>query len=69
MKPVSGTRLARAVEVHGWTLLRINVSHHIYGKVGETARLSIPIHGAKLLKAGLQRHLMKIAGLTDSDLV
>lgn len=61
-------RFARIVERHGWNLLRISGSHHIYGKAGETARLSIPIHGAKPLKAGLQRHLMKIAGLTDADL-
>ncbi|MEA3033946.1 MAG: hypothetical protein QOH86_1962, partial [Sphingomonadales bacterium] len=68
VKPVSGGTLARAVEKSGWILLRISGSHHIYGKSGETARLSIPIHGTKPLKAGLQRHLMKIAGLTEADL-
>jgi len=49
-------------------LLRISGSHHIYGRAGETARLSIPIHGVRALKAGLQRHLMKVAGLSDTDL-
>lgn len=68
MKPVSGARLARAVERRGWTLLRISGSHHIYGKDGETARLSVPIHGNKPLKLGLQGHLIKIAGLTDANL-
>jgi predicted RNA binding protein YcfA (HicA-like mRNA interferase family) len=68
VKPVSGGRLARAVEQRGWSLLRVNGSHHIYGKSGATARLSIPVHGAKPLKIGLQRHLMKIAGLTEDDL-
>lgn len=48
MKPVSGARLARAVERCGWALLRIN--------------------GTKPLKAGWQRHLMKIAGVTQADL-
>lgn len=67
MKPLSGAALARAVERRGWTLLRISGSHHIYGKAGETARLPIPIHGSRPLKAGLQRHLMKVAGLTDAD--
>jgi predicted RNA binding protein YcfA (HicA-like mRNA interferase family) len=65
--PVSGKRFARAVERRGWTLLRIAGSHHIYGKPGEVARLSIPVHGNAALKAGLQRHLMKIASLTDAD--
>jgi len=68
VKPVSGYAFARAVERRGWTLLRVNGSHHIYGKPGESARLSIPCHGGRLLKAGLQRHLMKIAGLTDAEL-
>jgi predicted RNA binding protein YcfA (HicA-like mRNA interferase family) len=68
VKPVSGVVLARAAERGGWSLLRISGSHHIYGKEGETARLSIPVHGSKPLKIGLQRHLMKIAGLRDDDL-
>jgi predicted RNA binding protein YcfA (HicA-like mRNA interferase family) len=68
VKPVSGPELARAAEQRGWALLRINGSHHIYGKAGEVARLSIPFHGSKPLKLGLQRSLMKTAGLTDADL-
>ena len=43
-------------------------SHHIYGKDGEVARLSIPIHGNRPLKLGLQRALMKLAELEEADL-
>ncbi len=68
MKPVSGKELARVVERHGWQLLRIHGSHHIYGKAGSGVRLSIPIHGNKLLKVGLLRHLLKLAGLEESNL-
>jgi predicted RNA binding protein YcfA (HicA-like mRNA interferase family) len=56
MKAISGRELARLVERHGWTLLRINGSHHIYGRVGSVVRLSIPIHGNRPLKTGLLRH-------------
>lgn len=63
MKPLSGKEFARMVESHGWSLQRINGSHHIYAKAGSTVRLSIPIHGNESLKVGLQRHLMKLAGL------
>jgi predicted RNA binding protein YcfA (HicA-like mRNA interferase family) len=56
------------IQRHGWNLLRINGSHHIYGKAGEVARLSVPMHGAKALKTGLQRSLMRSSGLTDADL-
>jgi len=68
VKAVSGRAFARIVERKGWKLLRIAGSHHIYGKDHEVARLTIPIHGKTTLKQGLQRSLMKIAGLHESDL-
>ena len=68
MKPISGPTFARAVEQHGWSLLRVKGSHHIYGKPGVIARLSIPVHGNQPLKLGLQRSLMKAAGLSEADL-
>ena len=68
MKAVSGKAFARAVERNGWRLLRTSGSHHIYGKDGEIARLTIPIHGNSVLKQGLQRSLMKIAGLQENEL-
>jgi len=44
MKQISGKELARIVERHGWALLRVSGSHHIYGKAGSIVRLSIPLH-------------------------
>ena len=67
MKPVSGRAFAKAVERRGWQLLRINGSHHIYGKAGSTLRLTIPIHGHADLKRGLQQHLMKLAEIDESE--
>ena len=68
MKSLSGRDLAHIVERRGWTLLRVNGSHHIYGKSGSVVRLSIPIHGNKPLKTGLLRHLAKLAEISDDDL-
>ena len=68
MRSLSGRELARMVERHGWTLLRINGSHHIYGKSGSVVRLSIPIHGSRPLKRGLLRHLAKLAEIPDDDI-
>lgn len=68
MKSVSGKEFARMLERQGWTLLRVQGSHHIYGKTGNDVRLSVPIHGNQALKTGLLRHLMKMAGLSESDL-
>jgi predicted RNA binding protein YcfA (HicA-like mRNA interferase family) len=64
VKSLSGRELARLVEQHGWRLLRINGSHHIYGRPDSDVRLSIPIHGNKALKIGLLRHLAKLAGVS-----
>jgi predicted RNA binding protein YcfA (HicA-like mRNA interferase family) len=68
MKSLSGKELARLVESHGWQLLRVHGSHHVYGKPGSIVRLSIPIHGNQALKTGLLKHLLKMAGIPESDL-
>ena len=68
MKSVSGKELARVVEGHGWQLLRVHGSHHIYGKPGSVVRLSIPIHGNQPLKTGLLKHLLKMADIQGGDL-
>jgi len=63
VKAVSGKEFARMLESHGWSLQRVNGSHHVYAKPGAAIRISVPIHRNESLKAGLQRHLMKLAGL------
>ncbi len=67
MKSITGRELAKALEQRGWSLLRMQGSHHIYGKSGSNARLSVPIHGNKPLKIGLLRHLLKAASLSEED--
>lgn len=68
MKAVSGKDLPRVAERHGWQLLRIHGSDHIYGKTASVVRLSMPIHGSQPLEVGLLKHLLKMAGLQESDL-
>jgi len=68
VKALSGKELTRIVERHGWQLLRVHGTHHIYGKPGSVVRLSIPVHGTKPLKVGLLKHLLKMAGLEESDI-
>lgn len=68
MKSIPGKELAKVLERHGWSLLRVQSSHHIYGKQGSNVRLSVPVHGNQTLKTGLLKHLMKLARLTENDL-
>ncbi len=67
MKRLSGKELVRLLEGHGWKLLRIHGSHHVYGKQGSVVRLSVPVHGNKPLKVGLAKHLLKMAGLSPDE--
>ena len=67
MKQVSGKALARAIERHGWTLVRVKGSHHVFTKPGRRERIVIPVHGNQPLKIGLLRALMKIAELSEDE--
>ena len=68
MKALTGKAFCRLLEKNGWQLKRIRGSHHIYAKDGIPVRLSVPVHGNKTLKRGLQRHFMKIIGIEESEL-
>lgn len=65
MKSMSGKALAKLLEKHGWILLRIQGSHHIYVKPDINLKISVPIHGNKDIKIGLLRYLLKQADLLD----
>lgn len=68
MKTVSGKRFCKILEARGWRLRRVSGSHHVYAKTGVPARISVPVHGAEVLKRGLQKHLMRIARIDESEL-
>jgi len=68
LKTISGKKFCRLLEGKGWELQRVNGSHHIYTRAGESARISVPVHGNKSLKIGLQRHLMRVAGIEENEL-
>ena len=68
MKAISGKDFAKLLEKKGWELGRTKGSHHIYAKVGHPARISVPIHGNGPLKIGMLSHLMKVAGIDESEL-
>jgi predicted RNA binding protein YcfA (HicA-like mRNA interferase family) len=45
------------LESHGWSLQRVNGSHHIYAKVGSPVRISVPIMVANHLRPGFSATL------------
>jgi predicted RNA binding protein YcfA (HicA-like mRNA interferase family) len=68
MKSVSGKKFAKLLEQNGWILLRVNGSHYVYGKTGNTQRISVPIHGNKALKTGLLKYFLKVSGISEDEL-
>lgn len=69
MKSISGKQLCKIIEQRGWILQRVTGSHHIYQNLEFEKLLSIPVHKNKDLKIGTLKALMKIADLTEEDLV
>ncbi|MBD2360945.1 type II toxin-antitoxin system HicA family toxin [Anabaena minutissima FACHB-250] len=69
MKSISGKQLCKIVEQKGWVLRRITGSHHIYENPEIDQILSIPVHRNQDLKVGTLKALMKIAQLSEEDLL
>ncbi|MEM8779971.1 MAG: type II toxin-antitoxin system HicA family toxin [Cyanobacteria bacterium P01_G01_bin.49] len=69
MKSISGKKLCKIVEKKGWTLKKITGSHYIYQKSGKSKILSITVRRNQDLKIGTLKALMKIAELTENDLL
>jgi predicted RNA binding protein YcfA (HicA-like mRNA interferase family) len=69
MKSISGRQLCKIVVQKGWVLRRITSSHHIYENLEVNQILSIPVHRNQDLKVGTLKALMKIASLTEEDLL
>ena len=55
--PISGKEMLQRYLKNGWVILRQNGSHVIVGK--GTKRETIPVHGNKDLKKGLEKKLLK----------
>lgn len=68
MKSLSGKEFAKLLEKKGWGLKRIKGSHHVYMKLGDPARISVPVHKNIPLKIGLLKHLMNIAKIEEKNL-
>ena len=68
MKQVTGIEFAKAITKKGWRLARVKGSHHVYIKDGRQERIVVPFHGAKPLKIGLLKSLMKIVPISEEEM-
>jgi len=66
---ITGDTACAAFAKAGYECCRVHGSHHILKHEGKRERLSIPVHGDRILGAGLLRSQIRIAGLTDEEFV
>lgn len=68
MEAISGKALCRLLSARGWRLVRVTGSHHIFVVSGRNVRITVPVHGNRDLKMGLQLAIMRLAGIREEDL-
>lgn len=67
MKAFSGKEMVTYLEAHGWRLVRVHGSHHVFVKEGRRERISVPVHAQRALKKGLQSAILKIVGIENDE--
>jgi len=68
MKTISGKKMSALLKKKGWTLARVTGSHHIFTQPGKNLRITVPVHGNRDLKSGLQKAIMKQADVSEDEL-
>ena len=68
MKHRSGKQMAAIAHQNGWVLKSQSGSHAKYRDPISGRSVMIPIPGNAMLKAGTQKAIMKVMGLTDDDI-
>lgn len=58
---MTGKEIIKLLEQHGWSVLRINGSHHRMGK--GSMRTTVPVHGKRDLGKGLISAIEKQTGV------
>ncbi len=64
---VSGVRVVRALERHGFKVARISGSHHIM-RHPDGRGTSVPLHGGRDVAKGTLRSILRDTGLTIEEL-
>jgi predicted RNA binding protein YcfA (HicA-like mRNA interferase family) len=68
MKTVSGRQMCKILQSKGWEIARVTGSHHVFIMKGKNIRISVPVHGNRDLKIGLQKAIMKLANISENEL-
>jgi len=67
---VNGKRVIQALSKGGFTLNRVVGSHHVMTYPGDQKRtVTVPVHGARDLRPGTLRSIIRQAGLSIDEFV
>lgn len=66
-RSMDGREVIAEFEKFGFSVVRIDGSHHIMKKEGYRNLISVPVHGHKAVKRGTLGGLIRAAGLTLED--
>ncbi|RJO76508.1 addiction module toxin, HicA family [Nocardia panacis] len=65
---VPATKVIRALQKVGWSLVRVSGSHHIVGH-SDGRVVSVPVHGSKDMAKGTLRGILTTIGMTVDEFV
>ena len=60
---MNGKQVIAKLKAAGWTLARIEGSHHMMEKIGMRRPVPVPVHGAKDIGAGLLAEIQRQSGV------
>lgn len=60
---MNGKQVIDKLKPAGWTLARINGSHHMMEKTGMPRSIPVPVHGTKDIGAGLLSDIQRQTGV------
>ena len=66
MKALRSKEVVRLLERFGWCVARVHGSHYIMKKEGEPLVITVPVHGNRTLKLGMQKAILKTAGIPEN---
>jgi len=67
MKALSGKEMCRVLKKRGWTHVRTRGSHRRFEKP-DLRPITVPVHRNETLKLGMQRAILKAAGIDEIEL-
>jgi predicted RNA binding protein YcfA (HicA-like mRNA interferase family) len=69
MKQLNARQLEKELNIRGWTFARMRDGSHMqFKKVGVPNLITIPVHGARPIRPGLLRRILRDAGIDPSEL-